>query len=50
MKNNKNKEECNGGWITKPRVKIPPNKKHQDLKKKQSKERCRKKVIQEENN
>jgi len=50
MKNNKNKEGCNGGWITKPRVKIPPNKTIPDQKKKQSKERCRKKVIQEENN
>jgi len=44
MKSNKNKEGCNGGWITKPRVKIPPNKKHQDQKKKQSKERCRKPI------
>lgn len=48
MKRNKNKEGCNGGWITKPRIKLPPNKTIPDQKKKQSKGKCREKVIQRE--
>ena len=41
MKNNKNKEGCNGGWQHEnqlPRIKQPPNKPIPDQKKKQSKE------------